>query len=290
MVLFLKGTPIAPRCGFSARTVECLESETDDYVAIDVLADEAIREAVKQHGNWPTIPQLYIAGDLVGGCDIVAALAADGGLAKLLGKRPSPAQAPHVTATPAAIKALHTAILDTDANASLQLKIDRRFHPEFELTQATQGLLQVSLGGDLSIWVDRATARRADGLSIDYRDDQSGRGLVLVLPQAPPPVRSLQVRELAAWLEADAVTVVDCRPPQACADVPFPLAHRRFEAERAALDALDRDTAIACLCHHGVSSQAVAEHFRELGFRRVFNVEGGIDAWSRDIDTHVSRY
>ena len=74
VVLFMKGTRHAPQCGFSAATSERLNSLLDDYATVDVLADEEIRAGIKEFGNWPTIPQLYVAGDLVGGADIVQSM------------------------------------------------------------------------------------------------------------------------------------------------------------------------------------------------------------------------
>ena len=71
VVLFMKGTPKAPMCGFSSKTVGLLDSVLEDYKSVDVLEDQEIREGIKVFGNWPTIPQLYIDGELVGGCDII---------------------------------------------------------------------------------------------------------------------------------------------------------------------------------------------------------------------------
>ena len=80
VVLFMKGTRQQPMCGFSARTVAALDSVLPDYVSVNVLDDQDIREGIKVYGNWPTIPQLYIDGELVGGCDITLELHASGEL------------------------------------------------------------------------------------------------------------------------------------------------------------------------------------------------------------------
>jgi monothiol glutaredoxin len=84
IMLFMKGTPDAPRCGFSARTVQCLDAAGADYAAMDILPDPRIREQLSAHSNWPTIPQLFIDGELVGGCDIVTELYQSGELAKMV--------------------------------------------------------------------------------------------------------------------------------------------------------------------------------------------------------------
>ncbi|MEL6257432.1 MAG: Grx4 family monothiol glutaredoxin [Pseudomonadota bacterium] len=71
VVLFMKGTPTFPQCGFSSVVVQMLDYLGVDYVSTNVLEDQNIREGVKSYSNWPTIPQLYVKGEFVGGCDIV---------------------------------------------------------------------------------------------------------------------------------------------------------------------------------------------------------------------------
>jgi monothiol glutaredoxin len=71
VVLFMKGTPVFPQCGFSATVVQILTELGVKFKGIDVLKDPAIRDGIKQFSNWPTIPQLYVKGEFVGGCDII---------------------------------------------------------------------------------------------------------------------------------------------------------------------------------------------------------------------------
>src|SRR5215469_10111054 len=80
VVLFMKGTPVFPQCGFSARVVQILTQLGVKFKGIDVLADPAIRQGVKDFSNWPTIPQLYVKGEFVGGCDIVSEMYENGEL------------------------------------------------------------------------------------------------------------------------------------------------------------------------------------------------------------------
>ena len=82
--LFMKGTPEAPQCGFSAHVVQILNSYGVKYHTVNVLADWDIREGIKKFTNWPTIPQLYVQGKFVGGCDITAELHRKGELAAIL--------------------------------------------------------------------------------------------------------------------------------------------------------------------------------------------------------------
>ncbi|KAA0147043.1 hypothetical protein FNF27_08124 [Cafeteria roenbergensis] len=84
IVLFMKGTPQQPMCGFSNRVVMIMNMHGLPYHAVNVLADPAIREGIKAFSDWPTIPQLYVKGEFVGGCDIVSDMHEDGSLADTL--------------------------------------------------------------------------------------------------------------------------------------------------------------------------------------------------------------
>jgi monothiol glutaredoxin len=94
VILFMKGTPEAPRCGFSARAVGCLESVGTPFAAVDILPDPRIREALSDISGWPTIPQLFVKGELVGGSDIILEMFESGELAEALGAQPQSGDAP----------------------------------------------------------------------------------------------------------------------------------------------------------------------------------------------------
>src|SRR5829696_1809922 len=93
VLLFMKGTPEAPRCGFSARTVAALEAIGAPFAAVDILPDPRIRQELSALSNWPTIPQLFLRGELIGGADIVAEMYESGELAEAIGVE-APADAP----------------------------------------------------------------------------------------------------------------------------------------------------------------------------------------------------
>jgi monothiol glutaredoxin len=84
VILFMKGTPEAPACGFSARTVAALQALDTPFAAVDVLPDPRIRQELSAISNWPTVPQLFANGELVGGCDIVTEMYESGELAQTL--------------------------------------------------------------------------------------------------------------------------------------------------------------------------------------------------------------
>jgi len=97
VILFMKGSPEQPACGFSARTVAALQATGAPFAAVDVLPDPRIRQELSAISNWPTIPQLFVDGELVGGADIVTEMYETGELAQVLGVEPpadAPAEAP----------------------------------------------------------------------------------------------------------------------------------------------------------------------------------------------------
>ncbi len=89
VVLFMKGDRSVPQCGFSATVVQILDSLVPEYTTVDVLADPEVRQGIKEYSSWPTVPQLYVGGEFVGGCDIVREMYQSGELQKTLDKAPS---------------------------------------------------------------------------------------------------------------------------------------------------------------------------------------------------------
>ena len=290
VVLFMKGDRQSPRCGFSAKAVGILDGLIPDYASVDVLSDAEIREGIKELGQWPTIPQLYVDGELVGGSDIIEGMLNSGELHELLGLGAPDRSAPSITITPKAAEAIARAMADVEPGVGLHLDVDPRFNAQFQLKPVT-GQEIVAEAAGLRIHFDLASAPRAEGISIDWVEDFRGAGLAISNPQAPPAVKSLSVRELHDLIVAGAVDVVDVRPAHARALAPFPVPHEVLDEDsHERLAALPKDLPLAFLCHHGNSSRQAAEHFRQLGFHQLYNVEGGIDAWSQEIDPQVPRY
>jgi len=93
VVLFMKGTPVFPQCGFSATVVQVLNHLGVKFKGVDVLQDPGLRQGIKDFAQWPTVPQLYVKGEFVGGCDIVREMFQSGELTELLATKGVPAQA-----------------------------------------------------------------------------------------------------------------------------------------------------------------------------------------------------
>ena len=293
VVLFMKGQPQAPQCGFSAKAAGALDALDVEYAHVDVLSDPEIREGIKVYGQWPTIPQLYIGGELVGGSDIISQMAASGELNAALGLPPPDRTPPEITITPAAAKMLRESVAGASAQGqfAVSLEIDRRYTAKLALAPLDTNAIAAEVDG-VRVQFDAASARRARGLSIDWVDDARGRGLVIENPNAPPKVQAISTGDAAARVQAGELTLVDVRPAEerAMASVNAPFETLEGNAGLEKLEALPKDTPLAFLCHHGQRSAQAAEHFRGLGFTRVFNVTGGIDAWAKDVDTSVAQY
>src|ERR1041385_7415185 len=125
IVVFMKGNPEAPRCGFSAQVVQILDTLGVDYASVDVLADAEIREGIKQYSDWPTIPQLYVKKEFVGGCDIVKEMYGSGELEEKLGLEAKEVAPPAITVSERAAKALRAAF--TAAEEGVRFEIGPRY-------------------------------------------------------------------------------------------------------------------------------------------------------------------
>jgi monothiol glutaredoxin len=286
VMLFMKGDRRQPQCGFSARVVGMLDEMLPEYETFDVLGDPRVREGIKEYSSWPTIPQLYIGGELVGGCDIVTELYESGELHEKLGVKKPEWKEPVIRVSDGAGEALRKAAAGRD----LHLKIDARF--QAQLFVAPAGEHDVAIAGNgVTLYVDRSSCLRADGLTIDVEQTANGPAFKIDNPNAPDPVRQITPSELKKRLDAgEALHLFDVRTPDEHATASIAGA-RLVDADVAAeIEKMDKAAMLVFHCHHGGRSQAAAEHFRELGFKNVWNLAGGIDAWSREVDPRVPRY
>jgi monothiol glutaredoxin len=282
----MKGTRVAPRCGFSARVVQILDALLPDYQTVDVLADPAIREGVKQYSSWPTIPQLYIRGEFVGGCDIITELFENGGLHQKLGvTAPDP---PKISATEEAVRALKEAV--GEEGEFLRLEVDSEFEHALSIGPRQPGDIEVELNG-LTLLVDRMSAMRADGVHIECVQSSEGPAFKITNPKRPPLVTPLTAGELKRRRDSgEAMILVDVRTPEERAMAHIEGAALLDQELSRKLESLDPSTMMVFHCHHGFRSQRVAQEFVQRGFRNIYNLMGGIDAWSLEVDPGVPRY
>ena len=287
VVLFMKGSRAAPQCGFSATVVGILDQYVPEYTTVDVLSDAEIRNGVKEYASWPTIPQLYINGEFVGGCDIVRELDESGELATTLGGVVSAPVPPKITVSDAAAAVFKQALEDADEGEGLRLRVDTMFRHDLALDSKGDRDLVVESNG-VTLFVDLGTARRAEGLVIDYVTKPS-EGFKMDNPNAPAQVKQVSPSEANA-IVASGAKFIDVRTPRerdvACIEGTILLDQDTMEE----LMDLPKDTPLVFHCHHGHRSYQAAVHFLEQGFTKVYNVVGGIEAWSNEVDQSVPRY
>ncbi|MEM9194797.1 MAG: Grx4 family monothiol glutaredoxin [Myxococcota bacterium] len=289
VVLFMKGSRAVPQCGFSATVVRILDDYIEDYRTVDVLADPEIREGIKAFSDWPTIPQLYVKGKFVGGSDIVSQMQASGELSEVLGQGPLAMMTPEVIVADGAIAAFQQ-LWDGDGPPCVRLEIDGRFQNDLSFDAPRDGDI-VMQDDKFTLVMDRSTARRANGVHIDWHEGPAGSGFKIGNPSAPPRVRSLTPAELRVWLdEGKPFEVFDVRTPAEREIAKIEPSTLLDDQGRERLHALSPDTTLVLYCHHGVRSGQAAEHCLRMGFRDVYNVTGGIEAWSRDVDPETPRY
>lgn len=289
VILFMKGSRGAPQCGFSATVVGILDDYLEEYRTVDVLSDPEIREGVKTFSDWPTIPQLYVKGAFVGGSDIIKQMRESGELTELFGRGPLELQTPEVTIADNAIAAL-AKHWDGEGAPCVRLEIDGQFRNDLSFDPPRDGDL-VLQDERFTLVLDRATARRANGVTIEWLETPQGAGFKIENPSAPPRVRPLSPETLKEWLDGDKpIEMFDVRTVSEREIAKIEPSTLLDDAGKARLDELSRDTTLVMYCHHGVRSAAAAEHCLRMGFSDVHNLTGGIEAWSRDVDPEVPRY
>jgi monothiol glutaredoxin len=287
VVLFMKGTRTSPQCGFSATVVQILDSMLEDYVTVNVLADPEVRQGIKDFSDWPTIPQLYVKGEFVGGCDIIKDLYAKGDLEENLGVVVPEIAAPHVTISDAAVAALQGAVQKADE--FVRLEIDNRFGHSLSIGERGPKDVEVTVGS-LTLLIDRGSARRAEGVSVDYIDTPNGKAFKINNPNEPPKVQTISVGDLKKLLDEGPVELFDVRSPSERQIAQLEAARLLDRPAQDHIMELGKDTPLYFHCHHGTRSAQAADFFLNQGFRKVYNVAGGIDAWSQEIDPDDPRY
>lgn len=289
VVLFMKGDRQQPQCGFSATVIGILESVGPQYTTVNVLEDPEIREGIKAYSEWPTIPQLYIDGEFVGGCDLVQQMYGAGELHQALGKEVVEVTPPTITVSDAAAEAIRE-VQSQHQQLAVHLKIDAAFNHEFSMAPAKGFEIAASANG-IDILFDRDSAARAEGLAIDMVESADGPGFSIDNPNAPAPVAQMTAQELKSLLDAgEPVHLFDVREPAEREIASIAGSVLLDDAVVKQIDGFERNTLMVFQCHSGVRSQSAADYFRAQGFTNVHNLAGGIDAWSREVDSSVPRY
>lgn len=290
VVLFMKGSRSFPQCGFSASVVNILNTLIPKYTTVNILSDADVRSGMKEFSDWPTFPQLFIKGEFVGGADIVRQMHESGDLEKKLGELVAPAMPPALTVSPRAAKELSEALKDGGPGDVIHLTITPAWEHQLDLGPKEPSHVTVQSAG-VTVQLDRTSAGRAEGVVIDFIEAADGAGFKIDNPNRPATVKEIAPKELKALLDSGKVShLYDVRTDKERGIAKIAGAKQLDDAAMASIEALPRDTPLAFHCHHGGRSRGAAEHFLKLGFKNVYNMAGGIEAWSRDVDPSVPRY
>lgn len=203
--LFMKGNPTFPQCGFSNQVTQILKAYDIPFGHFDVLSDQDVRQGIKEYSDWPTIPQLYIKEEFIGGCDIVR---------------------------------------------------------------------EAWESGELEQWLQASFP------------DKEVKG-----PKPPSRPKNITPAEAKEMMSKEGVRGLDVRTPderqQACVEG-FDLLDQNLARE--IVNGWDKETPLVFICHFGGRSAQACDYFAQQGFQSVFNVQGGIDAWSQTVDESIPRY
>jgi len=292
VVLFMKGTRMFPQCGFSARAIEILKSSGAKKIKdVNVLTDPEVRQGIKDFSNWPTIPQCYIDGKFVGGSDILTEMYESGELHELLGGEPPQvaSEPPTITITDKAKKAFAQALSEAGDDVlrfdvSSSFSYDLYFGPK-------NGNDLITTSNGIGIHTAPAAAARIEGTQIDFVDGPDGAGFKIDNPNEPARVDNIRPSELNKLLDAgDTVHLFDVRSEKERGIAAIAAAKPFDGAAQDQIAQLPKDSMLVFHCHHGVRSRSVAEQVLSQGYTKVYNLTGGIDAWSVDVDDSVPRY
>lgn len=288
VVLFMKGNKHFPQCGFSAQVVGILKELGAPFETVNVLQDPAVRDGIKEYSSWPTIPQLYVGGEFLGGCDIVKEMFANGDLQKKLGIEEKPFEPPTIVLDDGAAKAIKAA--DEGNGEHLRLEVSAQFQYELYFGPKQNGDVEVVANG-VTVLFDRQSAKRANGVNISWVETPDGGAFKIENPNEPARVKGLTVTELKKWMdEGKTFDLFDVRGEDERKIAKIDRS-RLLDAEgEKHLLSLDKKTPIVFQCHHGGRSRNAAERYLREGFTNVFNLEGGIEAWSVKVDSKVPRY
>jgi monothiol glutaredoxin len=208
---------------------------------------------------------------------------------KTLGDLVRAAEPPTITITDAAAQVFQQALADVKAGEILRLEIDGSFVHDLALSERVEGDVTITANG-ITMLLDRRSARRADGIVIDYVRGAE-EGFKIDNPNAPPSVKWIMPREAKDMVERDpSVKFVDVRTEGEREQAKIEGTTLLTRDTMNELMELPKDTPIVFHCHHGQRSQQAAAYFLSHGFQNVYNVAGGIDAWSIEIDPRVPRY
>jgi len=286
VLLFMKGNKHFPQCGFSAQVIGILKETGTKFETVNVLQDPAVRDGIKELSSWPTIPQLYVDGEFIGGCDIVKEMYASGDLQKKLGVEVKAVVPPTISLDEGAVKAIKDA--DDGSGDVLRLTIGSNWQYDLSFDAKKPDDVVVVANG-VSVCFDKESAKKSEGLKISWVETPDGGAFRIENPNEPARVKSTTAAEVKKWLDdGKKFSFFDVRTEEELATAKVAQA-THFDGEKS-LAGIDKDQTVVFMCHHGMRSRTAADRILKDGYKNVFNLEGGIDSWSKTVDSKVPTY
>ena len=289
VVLFMKGNREQPQCGFSATVIGILDKLGTAYTTVDVLQNPTVREGIKEFSSWPTIPQLYVNQEFLGGCDIVKQMFNTGDLHAALGVEPPDRTPPEITISDSAASTMREAV-EEQSGQFVHLNIDANWNHQLNLGPAEGHEVRAESNG-ITVLMDLDSAQRARGLKLDMTETLEGHGFAIDNPNAPPPVKNISPEELKQMLDSgEHLHLYDVRDELERAHASIEGSTMLDEDAMSEIAELPANANLVFYCHYGPRSQGAADHFRNRGYTNVHNLVGGIDAWADRIDPSLPKY
>jgi monothiol glutaredoxin len=273
-VLFMKGNRQQPQCGFSSKVVGILEELEIDYQTYNVFSDPDIRSGMKDFSQWPTFPQLYINQEFVGGCDVVTDMMQSGELAAAFGVILEDISPPTINCS-SNILALFKESIATHGGGIL-LDITKDFQYDIAIGPKQGNQLEVIVDG-VSFFVSRGTAKRADGISLDFKDGDNG-GVLIENPNEPK-FEVIAVENLLQWV--DQTPNAKVYQIGASEEEKLPFATLLSASAHEEIQKMDKNHPIAFMCRMGIRSEQASRSLAFEGYTNVHNVQGGLNAWQQ---------
>ena len=273
VVLFMKGTRQQPQCGFSNRVVSILEELEIDYQTYNVFSDPDIRSGMKDFSMWPTFPQLYIKQEFVGGCDLVTEMMQSGELPGMLGVTLEDVEPPTVHCSPNILNLFKESL--ATHGGGIHIDVSKNFQYDIFIGPKSNGQVE-SLVDGVPFYFSRGSAKRANGISLDFKDGDNG-GVLIDNPNEPK-FEDIAVSDVEAWVADNPTAKV--YQIGVTAEQVLPFATLLDASAHQEIGQLPKDHPIAFMCVMGVRSQHAAKDLVFQGYNNVFNIVGGLTAWN----------
>lgn len=273
VVLFMKGTRQQPQCGFSNRVVSILEELEIDYQTYNVFSDPDIRSGMKDFSMWPTFPQLYIKQEFVGGCDLVTEMMQSGELPGMLGVTLEDVEPPTVHCSPNILNLFKESL--ATHGGGIHIDVSKNFQYDIFIGPKSNGQVESIVDG-VPFYFSRGSAKRANGISLDFKDGDNG-GVLIDNPNEPK-FEDITVSDVEAWVADNPTAKI--YQIGVTADQVLPFATLLDATAHQEIGQLPKDHPIAFMCVMGVRSQHAAKDLAFQGYSNVFNIVGGLTAWN----------